>query len=130
VEKLGLTALLCQTSHFPVFDWLPTSLKNTQSANIFSVATQVNLSFQCGAAAGFFLPRSIACAFGYLALGLFRGVSRRRSRCPLLNAPWQGVFGAIIELGVVKAETCVKDGSFPENTYLLRTKKDEPAGVK
>jgi len=41
VEKLGLIALLCQASHFPVFDWLSTSLKYlTQSANILSV-TQV-----------------------------------------------------------------------------------------
>jgi len=38
--------------HFPVFDWLLTSLKYlTQSANILSVATQVYLSFQCWAAA-------------------------------------------------------------------------------
>jgi len=41
VEKLGLTAILCQASHFIVFDWLPTSLKYlTKSANILSVATQ------------------------------------------------------------------------------------------
>ena len=67
--KLGLIALLCQASHFPVFDWLLTSLKYlSQSANILSVATQVNLSFQCGAAAYFSLPRSIARALGLLAL--------------------------------------------------------------
>ena len=52
VEKLGLIALLCQASHFPVFDWLLTSLTYlTQSANILSVTTQVYLPFQCGAAA-------------------------------------------------------------------------------
>jgi len=69
VEKLGLIALLYQSSHFPVFDWLSTSLKYlTQSANILSVATQVDLSFQCGVTAGFFLPRSMACAIGLPAL--------------------------------------------------------------
>ena len=65
MEKLGLIAPLCQASHFPVFDSLSTSLKYlTQSAKILSVATQVDLSFQCGASVGLFLPRSMACAFG------------------------------------------------------------------
>jgi len=69
VEKLGLIAPLRQASHFPVFDWLSTSLKYlTQSANILRVATQVHLSFQCGAAVGLFLPRSMACAFGGITL--------------------------------------------------------------
>jgi len=68
-EKIGLIALLCQASHFPVFDWLLTSLKClTQSANILSIATKVYLPCQCGVAPGFFLPRNIARAFGLLAL--------------------------------------------------------------
>jgi len=67
VEKLGLIALLCQASHFPVFDWLLTSLKYlSQSANMLSVTTQVNLSFQpeCGAAACFFLPSTLHAHLG------------------------------------------------------------------
>jgi len=69
VEKLSLIAPLCQASYFPVFDWLSTSLKYlNHSANILSVATQVDLSFRCGAAVGLFLPSSMACAFGLPAL--------------------------------------------------------------
>ena len=71
MEKLGLIAPLCQASHFPIFDWLSTSLKYlTQSANILSVTTQVDLSFQCGAAVGLssFLLRGMACAFWLPAL--------------------------------------------------------------
>jgi len=69
VEKLDLIALLCQASHFPVFDWLLTSLKYlTQSANILSIAPQAHLSCQYGVAAGFFLQGNIARAFGLLAL--------------------------------------------------------------
>jgi len=46
VAKLGLIAPLRQASHFPVFDWLSTSLKYlAQSTNILSVATQVDLPF-------------------------------------------------------------------------------------
>jgi len=64
VEKLGLVAPLRQASHFPVFDWLSTSLKYlAQSTNILSVTTQVDLPFQRGAAVGLFLPSSMACAF-------------------------------------------------------------------
>jgi len=41
-----------QVSHFPVFDWLSTSLKYlAHSINILS--TQVDLPFQCGTAVGF-----------------------------------------------------------------------------
>jgi len=50
------------------FDWLPTSLKYfTQSANILSV-TQVDLSFQCRAAAGFFFRDSLHAHLGSLHL--------------------------------------------------------------
>jgi len=63
VAKLGLIAPLCQASHFPVFDWLSTSLKYiAQSMHILSVATQVNLPFQCGTGVGLFLLSSMACA--------------------------------------------------------------------
>ena len=57
VEKLGLIALLCQASHFPVFDWLLITLTYpTQSANIPSVATQVNLALPVrGSCCVFFL---------------------------------------------------------------------------
>jgi len=55
VEKLGLIALLCQASHFLVFDWLVITLTYpTQSANILSVANQVYLPFHRGAAPVFF----------------------------------------------------------------------------
>jgi len=61
--KFGLIASLRQASHFPVFDRLPTSLKYfAQSMHVLSVATQVNLPFQCGTAVGLFLPSSMACA--------------------------------------------------------------------
>jgi len=60
VEKLGLIAPLRQASHFPVFDWLSTSLKYL--AQGMNVATQVDLPFQCGTAVGLFLPSSMACA--------------------------------------------------------------------
>jgi len=64
VEKLGLIVPLCHPSHFPVHNGLSTCLKYlTQSANVLSV-TQVDLSFQCGAAVGLFLPRSMTCASG------------------------------------------------------------------
>ena len=60
VEKLGLISLLCQASHFLVFDWLLTSLKYlTQSVNILSIATQVYLPSQCGVAAGFFFRETL-----------------------------------------------------------------------
>jgi len=63
VEKFGLIAPLRQASHFPVFDGLSTSLKYlAHSTSIFSVATQVDLPFQCGTAVGLFLPSSMACA--------------------------------------------------------------------
>jgi len=67
--KLGLIAPLCQASHFPVFDWLSTSLKYlAQSSNILSVATQVDLSFQCGTDVGLLIPSSMARAFWLPAL--------------------------------------------------------------
>jgi len=51
--ELGLIALLCQSCHLPVFDWLLTSFKYlVQSKNIFSVSTQVYQSIQCEATAG------------------------------------------------------------------------------
>jgi hypothetical protein len=63
VAKFGLIAPLRQASHFPVFDRLSTSLKYfAQSMHVLSVATQVNLPFQCGTAVGLFLPSSMACA--------------------------------------------------------------------
>jgi len=69
VEKLGLIALLYQASHFPVFDWLFTSLKYlTHSANMLIFATQVYLPCHCGAAARFYFPGGIARAFGPLTL--------------------------------------------------------------
>ena len=69
VEKLGPIAPLCQASHLPVFEWLSASLTYlTQSMHVLSVATQVDLSFQCGTAVGLFLPRSMARTFWLPAL--------------------------------------------------------------
>jgi len=63
VAKLGLIVLLRQASHFPVFDWLSANLKYfAQSMHVLSVATQVNLPFQCGTPVGLFLPSSMVCA--------------------------------------------------------------------
>jgi len=63
-SKTWPIALLRQASHFPVFDWLSTSLKYlAHSTNILSVTTQVDLPFQCGTAVGLFHPRNMACAF-------------------------------------------------------------------
>jgi len=68
VGKLGLIALLCQASHFPVFDWLVITLTYpTQSTTIPSVAIQVYLPFHRGASPVFF-PPVIARASGLLAL--------------------------------------------------------------
>jgi hypothetical protein len=48
-------------SFLPVLDWLSTSFKYvTHSANLLSVSTQVDLSFQCGITVGLFLPRSMS----------------------------------------------------------------------
>ena len=69
VEKLGLIALLCQASHFPVFDWLVITLTyHTKSTYIMSVATQVYLPFHRGTAPVFFPPGCIARASKLLAL--------------------------------------------------------------
>jgi len=55
VEKFGLIAPLCQASHFPVYDWLSTSLKYlAQSSNILSVTTQTFPS-NAGQQLGFFV---------------------------------------------------------------------------
>ena len=102
VEKLGLIALLCQASHFPVFDWLLTSLTYlTQSANILSVATLVYLPFQCGAAAWFFSPGCIARAFGLLTLD-GNGCCDGCNHCMSLLVPLEGVL-----VGPVSAATAL-----------------------
>jgi len=67
VEKLGLIALLCQASHFPVFDWLSASLKNlTQSANILSV--RWTCPSNAGQLPGFFFREALHAHLGSLHL--------------------------------------------------------------
>jgi len=97
--KLGLIVLLCEASHFPVFDWLVIILTYlTQSANILSVATQVHLPFHCGAAPVFFSREALHAHLG--SSHLTKMVVG--SHCMSLLVPLEGVL-----VGPVSAATAL-----------------------